>query len=408
MSIPGHVPGTRDYRRLLVALFFAGIATFAQLYSSQAVLPLIARELAVTPATAALTVSVSTLGLAASVIPWSSVADRIGRIPAMAIGVLAASALGILAPFSPDMGWLLAARLLEGAALGAIPAIALAYLSEEVDAGSVAAAAGSYIAGTTVGGLSGRLLAGPVGDLFGWRIGMWATSGWCVIAAVAFIMLIPPARQFVPGRFRSTAGPSLLARLAANLRSPMQLALYAQGFLLMGAFVAVYNYTGFHLTAPPFSLPGWIVTSLFLAYLAGTASSPYAGVLASRHGRSPVLIGSALVMAAGAAIMLVPAIPVILLGLVTFTAGFFGAHAVASGWAPVAAPANARSQASSLYYLAYYGGSSLFGFCLGLVFATGNWVEFILVIVAMVLLAAALAWLALGRHETARPIARQP
>lgn len=399
MSTPGHLLGTPGYRRLLTALFFAGIATFAQLYSPQAVLPLIADDLSVPPATAALTVSVSTLGLALGVIPWSAVADRIGRVRAMAIGVLIATALGLLAPLSPDIPVLLAVRLLEGAALGAIPAIALAYLSEEVQVGHVAAAAGSYIAGTTVGGLSGRLISGPVGELVDWRVGMWATSALCLLAALAFLWLIPPARQFRPGRFGGKEGPSLAARLGANLRSPAQLALYAQGFLLMGAFVAVFNYVGFHLTDPPFSLPATIVTLLFLSYLAGTVSSPWAGTLAERYGRLPVLIISALIMATGAAIMLVPLIPVILLGLLTFTAGFFGAHAVASGWAPVAAPPSARAQASSLYYLGYYGGSSLFGWCLGFVFSAGRWGTFVGAIVAMALVAAMLAWLALRGLE---------
>lgn len=391
----GHLPGSRDYRRLLVALFFAGIATFAQLYSPQAVLPLIARDAGVSPATAALSVSLCTVGLAAAVIPWSFVADRIGRVPAMAIGILAASALGLLSPLSPDIGVLLAVRLLEGVALGAIPAIALAYLSEEVDARHVAAAAGSYIAGTTVGGLSGRLVSGPVGDLLQWRAGMWATAGLCAAAAVVFLVLIPKAQGFTPGRFRVTSGPSIRSRLASNLRSPAQLALYAQGFLLMGAFVAVFNYLGFHLTGPPFDLPPWMVTLLFLAYLAGTVSSPWAGGLAARHGRLRVLVASAVITTAGAALMAVPHIAVVLVGLLAFTAGFFGAHSVASGWAPVAARADSRAQASSLYYLGYYGGSSLFGWCLGFVFAGAGWTWFIAAICALCAGAAALALAAL-------------
>lgn len=100
MSFSGHAPGSSAYRRLIVGLFFAGIATFAQLYSTQAVLPQISDDLGVGPATAALAVSAATLGLALAVIPWSSVADRVGRVPAMAVGVLAATALGIAAPFS--------------------------------------------------------------------------------------------------------------------------------------------------------------------------------------------------------------------------------------------------------------------------------------------------------------------
>ncbi len=159
----------------------------------------------------------------------------------------------------------------------------------------------------------------------------------CVVAAVLFLSLVPAARGFVPGRRRAVRGPSILRRLAVNLRSPVQLALYAQGFLLMGAFVAVYNYLGFHLSAAPFSLPPVVITLLFLAYLAGTFSSPQAGTMAVRYGRLPVLAIGIAVMAAGAALMLVPAVVAVLAGLIAFTAGFFAAHAVASGWTPVAA-----------------------------------------------------------------------
>lgn len=393
----GHVPGSGEYRRLLIALFFAGIATFAQLYSPQPVLPLISQALNVAPATAALTISASTLGLAAAVIPWSFVADRIGRVPAMSIGIVVATLLGVIVPFSPDGAVLLTLRLLEGVALGAIPAIALAYLSEEVDSRHVAAAAGSYIAGTTVGGMSGRLVSGFAADFGDWRLGMWSTAALCAGAAIVFLWLVPRARGFHPGRFRVEQGDGIGRRILVNLRSRVQLSLYAQGFLLMGAFVAVYNYLGFHLAAPPFVLPAAVVTPLFLAYLAGTVSSPFAGVLASRHGRLGVLIGGIGVMVGGAVLMVVPAVWVILIGLLIFTAGFFGAHAVASGWAPVAARADTRAQASSLYYLGYYAGSSLFGWCLGFVFSGPGWGGFIATVVAMCVLSGLIALLALRR-----------
>ena len=401
MSFSGHLPGSREYRRLLVGLFFGGVATFAQLYATQALLPQIAVDLAILPATAALSVSASTLGLAAAVIPWSLVADRIGRVPAMAIGILGATVLGATAPFAHDVSSLLVLRLLEGVALGAVPAVALAYLSEEVDVRHVAAAAGSYIAGTTVGGLSGRLVSGPVGEVAGWRWGVASVIVLCVVASAIFLSLVPRARGFVPRRGRASSGPSVLERLAVNLRSRTQLALYAQGFLLMGAFVAVYNYLGFHLTGPPFALAPGVVTLLFLAYLAGTISSPRAGALAVRWGRFPVLLASIGVTAAGAALMTVPLVGVVMVGLVIFTAGFFAAHAVASGWTPVAAEPHARAQASSLYYLGYYGGSSLFGWLLGVVFASGGWEWFLIVVIAMCALSAGFAYGALRPRRSA-------
>ena len=391
----GHLPGSRAYRRLLIGLFFGGVATFAQLYATQAVLPVIAADVGASPSGAALTVSASTLGLAVAVIPWSIVADRVGRVPAMAIGLIAATLLGGITPFAHDLGILLALRLLEGAALGAVPAVALAYLSEEVDARHVAAAAGSYIAGTTVGGLTGRVVSGWVAELAGWRWGVASVVLLCVAAAMLFLALVPAARGFVPGRFRSTPGPSVRRRLWLNLRSPVQLALYAQGFLLMGAFVAVYNYLGFHLSEPPFSLPPVVITMLFLAYLAGTVSSPRAGALPVRHGRLSVLLACAVVMTGGVALMFVPATAAAVVGLVTFTAGFFGAHAVASGWTPVAADPRARAQASSLYYLGYYAGSSVFGWALGLVFGSAGWGWFLGAVLAMCVVAMGLAFAAL-------------
>jgi len=402
VSFTGHAPGSRAYRRLILGLFFAGIATFAQLYAPQAVLPLLARDLAVDPATAALSVSAATLGLAASVIGWSVVADRIGRVPAMAVGVIAATALGLLAPFAGGIGILLALRCAEGIALGAVPAVALAYLAEEVGPRHAAAAAGSYIAGTTVGGLAGRIVSGLVAEVADWRAGVWAATGLCALAAALFLWLAPRSQGFVPMRLRAERVEGVPTRLLRLLRSPRQLALYAQAFLLMGAFVAVYNYLGFHLAAPPFALPAWLVTLLFLAYLAGTASSPWAGILASRVGRYPVLLGSVAVMAGGAALMLAPLTIIVLVGLLLFTAGFFGAHAVASGWTPVAAPAESRAQASSLYYFAYYAGSSLFGWALGIAFGTGGWAWFGGIVIGMCALAALAATVALRAADPLR------
>lgn len=394
MSAPdfaGHEPGTSSYRRLIAGLFFAGVATFAQLYSLQAVLPAVSVDLGVPPATAALTVSAATLGIAVAVIPWSMIADRIGRIPAMTIGIIAATGFGLAAPLSSEIAVLLALRLAEGLALGAVPAVALAYLSEEVHARHIAGAAGSYTAGTTVGGLSGRLVAGPLGEAFDWRTGVWAVTVLCAVSAVLFLWLVPRARRFVPGRLRSHAGPGMLIRLGYAMRSPRLIALYAQGFLLMGAFVAIYNFLGFHLIAPPFLMPVWLVSLLFLAYLAGTVTSPLAGVLASRVGRRKVLLGSIVVFCAGLALMLIPAPTVILIGLVLFTAGFFGAHSIASSWAPVLAEPGSRAQAPALYYLGYYAGSSLFGWLLGIVFGRAGWEWLLGVTIGMGLLAGIIA-----------------
>lgn len=81
----GHAHGTPGYRRMILALFAAGVATFAQLYSVQGVLPELARDLEVSESQAALAVSSATLGLAVAVLAWSAAADRFGRLRTMTV-----------------------------------------------------------------------------------------------------------------------------------------------------------------------------------------------------------------------------------------------------------------------------------------------------------------------------------
>src|SRR5690606_360814 len=173
---PGHARGTSAYRRLLAALLCAGIATFAQLYSPQGVLPQIAADLGTSADRAALTVSAATLGLALAVVPWSFVGDRFGRLRSMIVAVVSATVLGLLSAWAPTFELVLALRLLEGAALGGVPALAMAYLNEAVDARAASIAAGWFVGGTTVGGLLGRVVATPVADVTSWRVAMTTVS----------------------------------------------------------------------------------------------------------------------------------------------------------------------------------------------------------------------------------------
>ncbi|WP_426225545.1 MFS transporter [Pseudarthrobacter sp. DSP2-3-2b1] len=376
----GHPKGSAAYNKILAGLAFAGVATFAQLYSTQAVLPLLAADQEVSAADAALTISLATVGLAITVIPWSFLADRIGRVRAMAIGISAATVLGLLVPLASSFGMLLALRLLEGMALGGIPAIAIAYLNEEVNRAHAAVAAGSYVAGTTLGGLAGRLVAGPVGELWGWRAAALSVSLLATVAAVLFLLLIPKAKGFTAAKAAGLRGA--LVTLGGHLRNPRLLALYVQAFLMMGGFVAVYNYLGFRLSAEPFVLPGTLISLIFLAYLSGTFSSRLAGGLTARFGRRNVLLAGIVLMIAGLALTLTQVLALILAGLVVFTGGFFAAHSIGAGWTGSIATTG-RAQASSLYNLAYYLGSSVIGWAGGLVFQSLGWTALALTVMVL-------------------------
>jgi predicted MFS family arabinose efflux permease len=352
---------------------------------------MISRDLHIGAATAALTISASTIGLAIGVIPWSTLADRIGRVRAITLSVTVAAVVGLLVPFAPTYQLLLAGRFLEGLLIGGVPAIAIAYLTEEIDPTHAARAAGTFVAGTSIGGLLGRVISSPVAQIAGWRMGIFTVAVLCCVAALGFVKLAPLPMGFIPSKDSgANAEGTLVQRLMANLRSPRQLALFAQGFLLMGGFVALYNFLGFRLTGAPFHLPPFVVSLVFVAYLAGTWASARAGAEATRFGRKRVLLVSAAIMAFGVAITMSDNLFVVLAGLLIATAGFFGAHSIASGWTGRSAPVG-KAQASSLYNLFYYGGSSVFGWFGGVAYDGHGWVAVALTIVGLVVIAAVVA-----------------
>lgn len=368
-SWAGHERGAPEYRRIVIALFAAGFATFAQIFDTQAILPAFSADMGVAPSSAALTVSAATLGVAASVLPWALVADRIGRAAAMKISMLSATALAFVAPLLPTFEGIIASRALLGLALGAVPGVAIAFLAEELVRGRVAVAAGIFIAGNTFGGICGRLIAGPVSQTLGWRLALLIVSGICALFAVVFVLVLPPSRGFRP---EAPQPYRLSIRTLFHLRDPKMIGLYAQGMLLMGSFAAVYNYLGYHLELPPFSAPPTLVSLLFAAYLFGTLASRVSGSVVARVGPLAAILSGIALMLCGLALMLTPSLLGVTVGLIVFTIGCFSAHPVASGLTGPEAQLG-RAQATALYQLSWLSGTAIFGWVAGVVLDRAGW-----------------------------------
>ncbi|NQD40846.1 MFS transporter [Glutamicibacter halophytocola] len=387
MPFAGHEPRTPAYRRMLLALFASGVATFSQLYAVQGLLPVMSNDFRITSSQAALAVSSATLGLALAVTPWAIISDRIGRRRVICAALVASVLLGLLSTQSPTFESLVVIRFFEGIALAGVPGSALAFLVDEVSPRAVAVASGTYISGTTLGGLAGRLVASFVGEPAGWRWGIAAVSIMAGLATLFFLLKAPAAQGFAPIRDQNLK--AIAAKFGQALRGKMIL-VYAQGFLLMGGFVAVYNYLAFRLEAPPYLIPSSLAALVFLAYLSGTYTSVASGKVVARIGRRNTLRLSILCSAAGLALTLAGNLVVIVAGLLVFTAGFFAAHAVASGWVPVLA-SGARAQASSLYNLLYYVGSSVLGWLIGIPFMHYGWGSVVISVVVLQAVAMVLA-----------------
>ncbi|APT93809.1 membrane protein [Corynebacterium phocae] len=373
-------------RRATLAMLFVGMAVFSGLYTTQAMLPVLVDALGLSSAQAALTVSAATGGLALCVVPASILSERFGRGRVLIISALAAAGLGLVVPFA-HTGWqLIFLRGAQGAVMAGAPATAMAWLAEELDSRALPKAMGIYVAGTSVGGLTGRLIPTAVAEVSDWRGALWASAAASLLFALIVALLLPPQEHFRPKKIR--VGTETQA-LLAHWKNPELAAFFITAFLTMGAFVSLYNFIGFRLI-DHFGIPPVIAGLVFVIYLSGTWSSAKAGSLITRYGRRSTLAGALMLMAAGALATLGP-LWVALAGLLAFTAGFFAAHSTASGWVGAAATHD-RAEASSMYIFSYYLGSSVVGAATGWVFGVAPWGVFVAVITA---LSAAVALLAL-------------
>ena len=387
--------------RAMVAMLFVGLAIFSGLYSTQAMLPTFVEVLGFTPTEAALTVSAATGALALCIVPLSILSERFGRGRLLVISAVLATILAFAVPLvGENVLAIIAVRALQGAVLAGAPAVAMAWLSEELDEDILPRAMGLYIAGNTLGGIAGRLIPTGLLDFTGWRGALLGSAAVSAIFAILFVILLPKQENFRPKKLHFKAEIRAMINHWRNLELGL---LFLFAFLGMGAFVSMYNFITFRLIHH-FGLPVTLTGLVFLMYLAGTWSSARVGTIINKYGHSKTFVVSAVLYALGI-VMTIGPLPVLLAGMFIFTAGFFAAHSTASGWVGQAAATN-RAEASSMYLLCYYAGSSAVGAASGLVFEATSWTGFIAFIscftVAVILLG---AWLLKSTSRVKEPVA---
>jgi YNFM family putative membrane transporter len=264
---------------------------------------------------------------------------------------------------------ILVMRALIGLSLSGVAAVGMTYLSEEIHPSFVAFSMGLYISGNSIGGMSGRLLSGVFTDFFSWRIALAVIGCFALASALMFWKILPESRHFRPTSLRPK---TLFINFRLHWRDKGLPRLFLMGFLLMGAFVTLFNYIGYRLMLSPWHLNQAVVGLLSVAYLTGTWSSPKAGAMTARYGRGPVLLVFTGVMLLGLLLTLFSSLWLIFAGMLLFSAGFFAAHSVASSWIGPRAR-RAKGQASSLYLFSYYLGSSIAGTLGGVFWHNYGW-----------------------------------
>ncbi len=348
-------------------LYAAVVAAFIAMYTPQAVLPVIARDLSASPSAVSLTVSLLIFGIAGASLVTGPLSDRVGRKPMLVGCTLLLSVPSLLCAFAPNLGVLLVWRFLQGCLVPGITAVTVTYLTEEFERGRSSALIGGYIGATVFGGLVSRVLSGFVTDLFGWRWMFVLSAGVALLVGLLLLRLQPSTHFHAAPKF-TQAFKGLLSHLSNR---PI-LGGLGVGFCLFFAFIAIFTYLPFYVEAPPFNFSPSATGLIYLVYAAGLLSSPLSGLLTQRLSRRLVMALGMLVALAANFATLVPNTPFLVAALLILCFGNFATQSTATSFVATQADHD-RGGANSLYLFTYYIGGSLGAFLPGLLLPSFGW-----------------------------------
>lgn len=389
---------SRHSLAIRLAAGLAGYCTFINLYSPQAILPLLSDEFGAGPAQIANIISASTLAVAL-IAPFSgTVADVLGRKRVIVTAMVILSIPTIMAALAPTLNALIFWRFMQGLAMPPVFAVTIAYLGEELPPHEATAAAGVYTSGASLGGFSGRLFTGALADLFGWRYAIGFLAMLTLTGAVIVMATLPRERKFV----RSEGLVASAKQMLRHFRNPQLIATYAVGFGVLFNFIATFTYISFRLAEPPYSLSATWLGAIFVVYLLGSAVAPMTGFAVGRFGRRQVMIATIGLWVVGIALTLLTPLWVILLGLALCAGCGLLCQAISTGYVTVTAQAG-RSSAVGLYVTSFYLGGSFGGGIGGLAWIFGGWPACVAVMAVMLAIMATIVATKWSRTDSPGP-----
>ncbi len=382
--------------RATLALCLGSFMIFANVYVTQPLLPMLARDFEITPLEAGWSFTVATLTLGLSLLVYGPLSDAVGRKWLMVLSMAGAVLSTLLLSQVTDYQALLWLRGIQGFCLGGLPAIAIAYMGDEFSKRALMVAVGLYISGNTLGGIGGRLIGGFIGDWLGWADAFLVMTLISFFCLSAFALLLPASTHF---QSRALHPRVMLSDLLGHLRNPLLLTAYLIGGFNFFIFINQYSYVTFLLADAPYNLPASLLGMLFLTYLTGTVGSAFSGKIGLHLAQPLVVALGILTLMAGTLVTLIPSLWAIIVGFLLNSFGFFLAHSSASSWVSRSAQ-HARASASSLYLVFYYLGASSGGFYLDPFWHWHGWAGIVLgslLVLSLTLLAA--LWLHLRTRQ---------
>jgi predicted MFS family arabinose efflux permease len=359
----GRLLSTRQF-----AVFLTGFCCFINLYSPQAILPLLSIEMAVTAAGAAAVVTASTFAVAMTAPFTGAAADVIGRKRVIVAAMFLVTMPTLMSALAPTLPEIVFWRFVQGLVLPPIFVVIIAYIGDEWPRAEAATATGIYTSGASLGGFGGRFITGVFSDIIGWRGAMMVLAAITLAGALAVALLLPREKKFVRSKGFGTA----LKQMVRHFRNPQLIATYAVGFGVLFNFIATFTFVSFRLAAAPYNLSATALGIIFVVYLLGSVLTPLTGFVISRFGRRHFMVVNFAVWGVGLALTLADPLWMILLGLALCAACGLITQATSTGYVTITAQFG-RSSAVGLYVTSFYLGGSFGGALGGIVWTHGGW-----------------------------------
>lgn len=382
----------KRFRIIRNCMLISGLSVFAQLYLFQPMLSELQASFGVSLATGSLAVSASTIGMATGLFLFAFKADTFKRERLMSLSLILSALLTITSAFMSHFVLLLLLNFLKGIALSGVSAVALAYLSDEIEPGKIGLAISLYLSGNTIGGMTGRVAGSLLAGWGGWQQAVWVIGITCLLLGFLFYWKIPASSQVSQN---SISIKEKLEQMKDLLSKRLFIGMYLIAALAMGVFVSVYNYISIQLESPRYGLPHQMIAMIFVMYLTGVAGSIIVGKLSDKHRPERLLRYSLILLGAGLSMLLIPRLWALIAGLGVLTFAFFSTHTIASRIVSVNA-SRSKSSATSIYWLSYYAGSSIIGSLTGIILTRFGWNTFVEILLMLTTLSYLISSLATG------------
>jgi predicted MFS family arabinose efflux permease len=369
------------------AVGLAGFVSFLNLYSPQAILPLLGNEFAAGAAEISAIMTAGALAVALIAPFTGTVADVVGRKRVIVFAMAMIAVPTAMQALSPTLNGVIFWKFVQGLCLPPIFGVTLAYIGEEWPRREAARAVGIYTAGASLGGLCARFATGVLADLAGWRTAFLMLAAVTLASALAVAVMLPREQKFV----RSAGFLASARQMLRHFRNPQLIATYAVGFGTLFNFIATFTFVSFHLAGPPYRLSASAIGAIFLTYLVGTVLSPMVGWAINRFGRRTCMIGIIAAWMGGVALTLAAPLPLIVAGVAVCAGAGILAQAISTGYVAISAERGASS-AVGLYVTAFYIGGSAGAALGGLAWIAGGWPACVALVLGMQAIMIAVVW----------------